>query len=166
MLLLSQNVTPCLISSGLVSPSGCPIVGDPYVDGCFAGVQRYLARSVNMEGMSSWNTKGPCYGYNNSSTPPPNDAQVNCTPPYSACFGNYCPDKYCEMIKMLVDLNASLICRAVNPWLSHIDLQPGTEYYKGVQQLVIDINAAYDCRGLRRPIIQAGIFENIEPFVS
>jgi hypothetical protein len=151
--LYSQSVTPCLLSKGIVTPGGCTAIGEPYPDGCFAGVQRNLARSINMESMSTWNTNNFC--------------PLDCQKPYTSCFfGNYCPDKYCDMIKMLVDLNASLIVRAVNLYDTHQELRPGTGIYEGAKQLVIDVNAAYDCRGLRRPIIQAGIFEHINQYVS
>jgi hypothetical protein len=106
-----------------------------------------------MEGMSNWNTLGLC--------------TLNCEKPYTTCFqGSYCPDKYCEMIKMLVDLNATMILRGVNLYDTHWDFKPGSGAYNAAKQLVIDINAAYDCRGLRRPIIQAGIFEHINSLVS
>ncbi len=171
--LSAQTVSPCLISSGIVT-GNCPLYGDPYIESpCIAGIQKQIARSVNAENLVEWVTPVQCaYWIGTNGTPynpsliPAGNVPVNCAPPYDKCQGHYCPDKYCQIIKTFVDLKASIILRATNTWLNHYDLQPGTPYYQGMQQIVTDINAAYDCAGLRRPVIQATIFEHIDPAVS
>lgn len=164
---VAQNVTPCLISSGIVRDN-CGSVGDPYIGNpCIAGIQKQIARSVSAESLIEWIFPWPCYGWlgtngvpNNGNLPPDN-AQVNCTPPYNKCWSTYCPDKYCSIIKSFVDLKASIILRAVNTWDKHGEFKPGTVFYSKMKQIVIDINAAYDCAGIRRPVIQGAILENV-----
>lgn len=167
------QVSPCLVSSGIAT-GNCPVTGDPYIESpCIAGIQKQIARSVSAENLVGWITPGTCWGwigtngttYDENAIPAPN-VSVNCNPPYDRCYGNYCPDKYCTLIKTFVDLKASMILRAASTWSNHWELKPGTAYYQGMKQIVIDINAAYDCAGLQRPIIQGGIFENIDPSVS
>lgn len=167
------QVSPCLVSSGLVS-GFCFSTGDPIIESpCIAGIQKQIARSVNAENLAEWITKAKCGGWIGvNGTPydealvPNGDVPVNCVPPYDRCYGRYCPDKYCSIIKSFVDMKASFILRAANTWGNHLDLQPGTPFYQGMKQIVIDINAAYDCAGLRRPVIQGTIFENIDDAVS
>jgi len=157
------NVTPCLINSGLVDRDGCSIVGEPNLNGldCTVSITRYLARSANMEFMDRFNLVTTCWPYNEI----PVDAIVNCDPPYNYCASFYCPDVYCESIKMLVDAKIQFIARATSFWFREKNLKPRDNSwphplpYEQAEQLVIDINAAYDCKKLRRPIIQAGVFE-------
>jgi hypothetical protein len=141
----------------------CPPVGDPYVESsCIAGIQRIIARSVNAEGLSIWNYQSTCWDGSASGLP----ANSNCTPPYDKCWGNYCTSKYSQTIQMLVELNASLVVRAANISGRAGGMKQGDPFYNSVAQLVTDINAAYDCAGLRRPVIQGTIFENCDSGVN
>ena len=158
-----------LINRGVAKEEGCPVVATPCIyDGCEAGIERYLARAVKMTGLVRFNTRGTCWGLPN----PPHFSTpgVNCEPPYDLCYGYYCPDKYAEAIEMLVDLNAQLVLRAATAWYieeqfapqdNHTDSTNGLGLWGRSKQLIVDINAAYDCAGLRRPIVQAGIFESV-----
>ncbi|WP_118974483.1 hypothetical protein [Taibaiella koreensis] len=171
--LFCQEVSPCLHAAGLVGIS-CPKGVDASVDDAWcAGIARQIARSFNAEGLSSWITPGRCWGWIGTEggryeeqAIPPDLTPVNCTPPYDRCYGNYCPEKYCSVIKAMTGLKASIILRAVNTWGRDDVLRPGTAFYRGMQQLVIDINAAYDCQGLQRPVIQGTILEHIEKGVN
>ena len=54
---------------------------------------------------------------------------------------------------MLVNLNASFIVRAAKAWFRESEFRPitgGNPFWAAIPQLVCDINAAYDCAGLRR----------------
>lgn len=169
----SQTVSPCLVSSGIVT-GNCSVVGDPYIESpCIAGIQKQIARSINAENLAEWVIPETCWGWiGTNGTPyqesliPPGNTPVNCVPPYDKCYGHYCPDKYCSLIKAFVDMKASFILRATNTWDNHGSLKPGTSYYQAMKQIVTDINAAYDCAGLRRPVIQGTIFEYITTSVN
>jgi len=167
-----QGVSPILIANG-VARNGCSSIGDPVVNNCIADIPKQIARSVNAEGIVDWITPETCWGwigtngtpYNEALIPPPN-TQVNCNPPYDRCYSHYCPQKYCDVIKSFVDMKASIILRAANTWGKAGYMQPGSTYYTSLRQFVIDVNAAYDCAGLRRPVIQGGIFEFIDDGVD
>lgn len=133
-------------------PSPAP-VGDPYIwsGDCSIGIERYLARTVAMPDLASYN-------FNNI------PGQTACDPDnqYSSAsyFHNYCPEKYCELIAALPELDAQLIQAAYFAGGTHEqEFYPGTQWYKMGRQLVQDINHAYDCAGKRRPIIQGFIGE-------
>lgn len=160
---LNAQVTQCLLDKGIVS-FGCNSIGDAYIENtCIAGIQRQIARTVNAEDLAEWIWPNSCWGL----TPIPNIfSQVNCIPPYDLCYSHYCPDKYCAIIKSFVDLKASFIARAANPWGKSGEMDSNSSYYNAMRQIVVDINAAYDCAGLRRPVIQGGIFENCDQSVS
>jgi len=168
-----QSVSPCLISSGIVK-TFCPAgVNASIEDPWCAGIPKQIARSFNAEGLSAWIMPDKCWGWIGvDGTPyddnaiPPGTTPVNCTPPYDRCFGNYCPDKYCSIIRSMIDLKASIILRAANTWGKYGLMKPGTLFYQSMKQIVIDINAAYDCNGLKRPVIQGTIFENIDAGVD
>lgn len=166
----AQNVTPCLISSGVVRAGGCAstYVGNPMIDNtCFAGIQRQIARNVAANGLVELIYPKTCYGYvpagatvyNENNIPAP-DVEVNCVKPYDRCFTRYCPNKYCEAIKSFVTLKASMISRVVDIWENQAEVVPGSIFYSKLKQVVIDVNAAYDCAGLRRPVIQGTILEH------
>ncbi len=150
MALHAQQVSPCI--SGLLNTcNSIGVIGDPYIENsCIAGIQRQIARSVNAEGIIKWNTPFICWDMTNP-TPAATD-QVNCYPPYAACVSRYCPAKYCDMIKTFVNIKASLIVRAAS-------LSDGLDFYNAAKQFIIDINAVYDCAGIRRPVVQGCIFE-------
>lgn len=157
------QVTQCLIDNGIVNP-GCNSVGDAYIENtCIAGIQRQIARTVNAEDLAEWIWPNSCWGYNPL---PPTNAQINCNPPYDLCYSHFCPDKYCSIIKSFVEIKASFIARAANPWGKAGEMDSNSTYYNSMKQLIIDINASYDCAGLRRPVIQGGIFENCDQSVS
>lgn len=146
----------------------CEKVNDPYIWDGFCeealGIERYLQRAVLMEDMAMLNAPIECYyaGPNDPNPSPPADAEVNCNAPYDVCASIYCPDLYCQQIEMLVDMNAQFIMRTVKAWsqVQHFQEEDGI-LYNAASQLVCDINSAYDCAGLSRPIIQAGIFEGV-----
>jgi hypothetical protein len=83
-----------------------------------------------------------------------------------------CGAKLDETVQVLVDLKASLIVRALATWGSSNRFEPyanpnGAWWYKQNVSCVVDkINNAYAAAGLRRPIIQAGIFEFVDPSVE
>jgi len=116
-----------------------------------------------MEDLAFFNTPSPCIGHPDENIVGDHDLEINCNPPYDLCFSRYCPEVYCKSIEMLVDLNIQLVARAATAWFHEsgffLGEGDGNPYYNSARQLVCDINAAYDCAGLRRPIIQAGIFE-------
>jgi hypothetical protein len=158
----------------LVRSTGCATttVGDPYIDNtCFAGIQRQIARNAAANGLVEFIYPKTCYGYIPDgvdtyilSNIPPGNVEVNCTKPYDRCYSRYCPLKYCEVIKSFLTVKASLISRVVDLWgEDQNEVYPGTAYYNAMRQVVIDINAVYDCAGIRRPVIQGTILENFHP---
>ncbi|MCB0598695.1 MAG: T9SS type A sorting domain-containing protein [Lewinellaceae bacterium] len=149
----------------LVYP-GCQIYEEPCLfENCEIGLGRYLSRAVSMEGLVDFIIEATCWGIYN---PPPRNSSVNCTPPYDLCETRYCPDEYARSIEMLIKIKAQFILRTTTAWYREKFFQPApfTEFnvWGRSRQLVCDINAAYDCANLRRPIIQAGIFESISAF--
>lgn len=162
-------VSAVLIDSGIVKAEGCTAGPAPCIyGGCETGIKRYLARAVKMTGLVQFNKPVTCWGL--PDPPHFSTTGVNCEPPYDLCYGYYCPGKYAEAIKMLVDVNAQLVLRASTAWYreeqfspkdSHSDSANGLGLWGRSKQLIVDINAAYDCAGLRRPIVQAGIFESV-----
>lgn len=137
----------------------CPPVGDPYYDfTCFASIEKYLARSVAMDGITSVNRQ----------TGDPNCDNTNaCNLPYADCpHGGHCPQRYCDDIQVLTQINAQFIRRAAGLWQDYWELEPPHDYWDKAAQTVIDINRAYDCANLRRPIIQAAILENVTTDVN
>lgn len=154
------GVTQCLIDQGIVSPGGCDAVGDPYLweGDCTIAINRYISRAANMDGFADFNTPDSCWKHPDK---PAGNVPVNCTPPYNLCWGYYCPETYCNSIKMLVETNTQFVARAATAWFHEGSFKEGTNYFRAIKQLICDVNAAYDCAGLRRPIIQAGIFEGV-----
>lgn len=135
--------------------ASCPVVGEPSVDDCIAGIQKYLSRSMAM-GLANTIDIFAIDGCENA-----------CDLPYEDCpNGNYCPTRYCEDIEVLVDLNIAFIRRAATVYGKEYQMDPNHPFYNGLEQVVLDINNAYDCAGLRRPIIQAAILERITPDVN
>lgn len=153
---LGQEFVPCIpfnSSHFTCYPSGdpgCGVIGDPIVDETCWGhkdIKPYLARTVVMTALwrdiweNDWNT------------------ELNQAPTYDEA-------RYCEEIDMLVDLKAMFITRAVNYWEDDVWLFKWQCVWDKIGQVVVDINKAYDCAGLRRPIIQAGFWETMSPLVS
>jgi hypothetical protein len=160
---ITAQVSQCLIDNGVVKQNCVPI-GDAYIENsCIAGIHRQIARTVNAEDLVEWIWPNTCWGI----TPnPPINAQVNCSKPYDLCYSHFCPDKYCSIIKTIVELKASLIARAANPWGKAGVMDSNSSYYFAMKQMIIDLNNAYDCAQLRRPVIQGGIFEFCDQSVS
>jgi len=156
------TVTECLIDNGLVM-DGCSESPDPYISDNFCqdglGIARYLQRSAMGVGLTDLNFKQACEGQVDPS--PAIDAIVNCDAPYAACSSNYCPDTYCAQIQALVDMNVQFVSRAASVWFKEWWFRPGSELWNAQAQFTCDVNAAYDCAGLPRPVLQAGIFEGI-----
>lgn len=123
----------------------CPPVdgdGRPFLKNCMAGIQKHLARAVNAEKVLE-------------------DFYVdvvNCNAPGSV---DICPEIYCGVIDDFVVLNAGYIIRSAGWWGDDHRFRNGTSYRQALPQFVNDINNAYDCAGLRRPLIQANIFESV-----
>ena len=147
----------CKLSAQTCDEVACLVVGDPYIENnCFASIERYLARSMAMDGLTASNNQTHSW---------PSECMNSayaCSNDYTACpLGGFCPERYCEDISLLVDLNIAYIRRAAHIWTSEHLMVEGGSYYVAAQRTVEDINRAYDCGGLRRPIIQAAILENI-----
>lgn len=165
----AASVSSVLIDQGIVEEEGCSVSATPCIySNLQIGIERYLARAVKMTGLVQFNTQGTCWGLPD----PPHFSTpgVNCEPPYDLCYAYYCPEQYAEAIKMLVGMNAQLVLRATTAWYSEEQFVPydmdtdstnGRGLWGRSKQLIVDINAAYDCAGLRRPIVQAGIFESV-----
>lgn len=145
--------------NGIVLPSSCDdtdcssqAVGDPYVYSgeCSIGVERFISRTSDMGGLANWNY---------------NSGPENCDPPYNASWSSqYCHTKYCEMIRSLPQMGIQLVARAYQGAAYHEhQFYPEDPWYRVGYQLVKDINHAYDCAGMRRPVIQAFIGEVFNP---
>jgi hypothetical protein len=124
--------------------------GQPYLlnDDCATSINRYLARSINMDYFS-----------------------------HHLLFDRA---GYQAKVDMLAEVNASLIVRASTAWFQEdkfdrgiqslmpggTPIRPEGAMHKANKQMVMDINTAYDIKSLRRPIIQAGIFEGVNGGVN
>lgn len=162
--LLSQplHITPCILNN-YPNAGNCDKIDDPFVYSgeCSIGINRLLSRLASAEGLDEFILLGECFGSGNSNN-------VNCTPPYNACWGGGCEEAYCKVIQSFIDVKASFLTRAFNMWGKEGAFFPlGNnnaigETYAAAKQLVIDINSVYDCAELPRPIIQGSIFEAID----
>ena len=158
------TVTPCLLNNSVVNKTCLddlkkatkkPIL--PNMD-C-SNIKNKLANGINMEKMFTEIKKYP-FG-----DPTQDELDVLCDQPGKTDLSwgsSYCPDRYCTEIKMLVESNAKFIGRAGGQFASCGDQKPGSPDFKAMQQLVCDINAAYDCNGIERPVIQGAAYEHIE----
>ena len=90
---------------------------------------------------------------------------MHCDPPYNHSYvSKFCPCKYCELIKSLVDMDIQMVQRAYWGGAGHEhQFFPGDSYYEMGKQIVKDINYTYDCAGKRRPIIQGAGFDTADP---
>lgn len=142
----------------------CDSVDNPFIYSgqCEIGIGRILSKNVAVYGLSQYNNSEPCYG-DIAHT----DTLYNCTPPYNLCFGK-CSQKYWEIIKGAVDLQATMLIRAGSiagkEYSFHTDTSNvGSDWrnysYSQCSQLVKDVNKAFDCAGLPRPVIQGEILE-------
>ena len=140
---------PC----GLMTES-CIAMPDPDLDETCWGVKDitpYLARTVDMKGL--WRALQE----NIDGTDP------DCLPGGSG--GDDCI--YCKNIDALVKLKATFVLKTNQYWgIDVAFMKPMySSYWDYQQQLARDINQAFDCAGLRRPIIQGGIWETLTPAV-
>ncbi len=139
----------------------CNAISDPYIWndlGCEIGLNRYLSRSTYMENLYLLNLNKQC----NHEVNPPQSGAVNCDIPYDFCTSWYCPEKYYDAIKMLVDSKTQLVVRAMSFYFYEHQSFIGSDWYIAMENLICDINAAYDCANVSRPIVQAGIFEGFD----
>ncbi len=143
-----DEITPCICNS-----SCDPVVsgvGDPYIypGECSIGINRYLARSASVQGLTELNHDQ-------------NPGLLECVAPYdNSYYTEYCPQKFCEMVNAMVKMDIQLLLRANTGATYHEhQLYPDDPWYNSSKQLVKDINYAYDCAGKPRPIIQTMIFE-------
>ncbi len=125
--------------------SQCPPVGNPFNNnGCFAGVQEYLARAIDIEYL--------------------NDELGRSVP------GTNPDQRIANMINTCVDLQATLLVRCVGTYGIESRFQSTTQngiyFNSDINTIFSRVTNAYDCAGLRRPIIQAGIYEYITTDVN
>lgn len=158
--LFSQSTVPDLCTA---MPPRCPIGNcDPdsinpippsiYPGECSIGIERYLSHAVEMNFLTDFIFKSGC------------SENCSCEMPYSCDCGlaPYCPEKYCEMINSLVAMKAQFIGHISNAGSYHEhEYFPKDPYYCNLKQAIKDINSAYDCAGLPRPIIQSSVGEII-----
>lgn len=138
----------------------CPIVQETSINDCEAGLDKYLARGILMRGLvstvASVSWPDSC-----------NDSAYACSNPYSTCpSGYYCPARYCEDINLAVALKAGFLIDVASIWGDEWKIQPGSSWYSAASQCVKDINQAYDCARLPRPIIGASIFEWVSDAIN
>ncbi|MEO1261753.1 MAG: hypothetical protein AAFZ15_23315 [Bacteroidota bacterium] len=136
---------PCQLNS-----PDCPKVADPELDELCWGykdITPYLARTVDMKRMWA------------SLAPNENEYDPDCEISPTNCI-------YCQEIEMLVEMQATMITRVNQFWGVEVGrMKAQSNYWKYLEMLVRDINEAFDCAGLRRPIIQAGLWETMHPSV-
>ncbi len=85
---------------------------------------------------------------------------------YSEDFKYYCKDHYCKSIAALVYTNTQFLSRASSARGKENNFHPNSGMYATIKQLICDVNHAYDCAGLNRPIIQAAILENVSDQIN
>lgn len=69
-------------------------------------------------------------------------------------------------IANLIDLRPTFLRRVAGIWDRAQDMQIGSAYHTAAQQVVVDINTAFDNACLARPLIQAGFYEFINENVD
>src|SRR5690348_13706142 len=101
-----SGVVTAVSSSPCIPTGNCPPVGDPYIGDCFAGLERYLARQLDLDGLAEMNAKMHNVYFNNAA-----NACQSIYDDYpgnmltDASNGGYCPRRYCEEIQLAVQLN-------------------------------------------------------------
>lgn len=149
----------------------CAPINDAYLENnCFAPVDRYLARTITMSDLVGvnhkvWPDNNPC---NTEGLPNPTKGQgcyyLNSDQySYGYCPDGYCPEMYWCDIDLCTELKAAFIKDVAALWGSEDEMIPDNTYYKAATIAVKDINNAYDCAGLMRPIIGASVYEYISP---
>ena len=130
----------------------CPVVGEPSISDCVGGLDKYLSRAMSIKGLVNYNAQVPWEN-------PCNDPAYACAQPLKTCPNGYCPTRYCEDINIAVGARAALLLDVASTWGDEWKLVPGTSWYHAAAKCVQDINRAYDCAGLERPIVGASILE-------
>ncbi len=168
----------CAQTTFTCNNSPCGSVGDPIIMAAYADMEKYLSRTLELNALTKENTD---YKVGQQYTDPPTNTILNpCFSPTCLddndasykCLGGiaYCPNKYCEDIGLAVTLNATMLLHVAIFW-DNLDgfVNPDDPTnphwaadYVAAKQAVIDINHAYDCAGLRRPIIGAAIVEHVD----
>lgn len=145
--IFGDTIPSCLVTPQLEATlTGCVSkpAQVPYVEqSCFAGMDRLLARAVSMHKLSEQiRTPDPSCDYT-----PYRDVEA-----------------YVENIRMLVEMRATFVFWAGHRWGFESWLIPGEHcrYLESTRQTVCDINAAFDCAGVRRPVIQGTIYEHVD----
>ena len=160
------------VSPGTVG-APCPPVATaaPFLDSSSAApLERYLARAVAMNGLCDelvpapfpWNQANdgrPCYRGGPPDDPASYNDSLSCR---GLCSYPFCPDNFAADVALLVRLRASFVQYAASAWDSPENFIPGSPYLLAAGQTVARINAAYDCAGLARPLIQASVLENVD----
>ena len=143
---LSISQTTVLLSEG---GQDCPVVDPtndsrPHMASCIAGLEKHMARGVSVRDLAVliWQRAG--------------------RPECGTEEAGYCPEAYNRIINQLADLNAGYIFHAAGQWGKDW-VYVEDDYLQALLNVVDDINNAYDCRGLRRPIIQANLWEAVDP---
>lgn len=158
-------ITKAVVDRLHCDPNTVQKFNDPYIYNsqdpdddatCAIGVTRLLARSAEAQWVNKFNIAQGCLGS------APTD-EVNCIEPYNHCGTNYCPDKYAELIQFFAENDITFLGRAFTYAYHEHEIYPGNPYYCYGQQLINDINYAYDCLGKMRPVVQANVAEIREP---
>jgi len=142
-----DGITRCLVTDDC-PPNEVTPVGDPYLyEGeCSIAINRYLANAIDVGRLHELLSPD-----NAPDTLDENHLRNEA--------------KYCEMIKMFVDLDITMIQRAYfGGYGAEHKFFDGDYYHSLGKQIVADINYAYDCSGKRRPIIQGMAYEAIDTF--
>ena len=149
--ILACSVTPQLDSSLRNCVTTPPFLA--YAEqSCFAPIDRLLARSICMMRLSEM-----------IRLPEPGCIPAGQTPQQVNPLYNV--DDYVANIRMLVEMKASFVLWAGHRWGNDVWLTDYSNFCgfpESIRQTVCDINAAFDCDSLRRPIIQGCMYEHVD----
>ena len=158
--LFSFSLQAQLTSCDDVPPSN-PTIGEAWIgNGCESAILKVLSRPVRASDLNlliwdydpTWDT---CEVDSSGTFCDPSIFAQGCK------NTNYCPDKYCNQLTFFTEVKASMIFNAFESWGNLHMLQSGTSLWDAMHQIPVDINAKYDLANLRRPHIQAAIYENM-----
>lgn len=141
-----NGITKCLVDKLGCNPKEVEKIGDPYLYSgeCSIAIDRILARAGNYQGLTEL-----IYPIRNE-----NGVIVDCE------NAGFCPERYCEVIMSMLDLQISFVKNAFFGASYHEhQLFPEDCWYEVGKQIVNDINYAFDCKGLPRPVIGGTAFE-------
>ena len=161
-----------LLAAPLMGRAQCPPRPDaaPRLDSTdFLLVEKYLARAVAMNGLTDelvpapypWNgtpDNVPCYRGGDRFAAASYDTTLSCA---GHCNYPYCPTNFARDVALLPRLRATLVQFTASTWDHPEYFQPGSDFLNAARQTVERINAAYDCAGLRHPLIQASVLESV-----